>query len=866
MRTFNANFTIEKNKRADGPTPVNLLTFGFATPVYLSDRDITPAGGPAHQGIIKSWGFVDTSITQTPGSGVLGSIAIADLQLTLINATSPPFSANFTAADPPENVTVTLYQLFGGRPYSEKEIIFKGLISGSIKHDLYTCTITIKGIFEKYDKQIGADIIIDVDRFPDADPDEYGKMQNIIYGSCPDVPCQAIVSGDVNSLAAAMTAAQTTVSLSDSSYFPASGIIGIGAEKISYTGNAANTLTGCTRGYGGTTATTHDSGAPCWEELSAFIYLVAGHPVKTINDIYVDGVRITSICTKYSGQAGDELAGWAGKAVFTVPTRLTRQQAIDLILTDGIAINDGIGVLDGIGVTDGISINDAISVVDGIGVSDGISVSDTIGVSTGSHSHTPAANNIITWRFQVASHTGTVTNDQACIDGDYTTYAASSSGGSITLTKTEAESYAGLPLKVKLGAKFNAYSGESITVDFAGASVSGGHDTSPQTYDSGWVTLGSSYNTWTELNAATCALSWTGNGGDVYEVWVSVEYDSATAASAATGVGKTGSATKSGSATKTGSATKGGTVSRSGAVSKTGAASKSGTVSRSGAVTLSGNSVADVQIGKLVTANVDGYQDTPSGTYTGTPNALIERPDHVKKHIWCVLLGAPSGDIDTASFAVAGAFYAGHAYKFALLINKPIQAGLLFMRLALQCRSRFLVTAYGTAKLIVRQLSQVSGHSIIKNEIKRDFVSILRSPSDEIINLLNVCYELDLTRDAGDAQAYYGVWNIQNPLSITRYGQREWKGAQSLFLFDAVRDAAMAQDVGTFLVDYHMKARKMPNISVFLDNMEIEPADIIDITHPLDNMVGFTVEVQKMLHHIGSVKEIDYLELVTIEQ
>ncbi|MCG6537497.1 MAG: hypothetical protein L7F78_22975, partial [Syntrophales bacterium LBB04] len=268
MRTFNTNFITEKNKRADGPQPINLLTIGFGTPVYISDRDITPSRGPAHQGIVKSWGFVDTSIAQTPGSGVLGAIAIADLQLTLINTNTPPFSANFTDANPPENVIVTLYQWFGGKLYSEKEIIFKGLIASPIKYDLYTCTLTVKGIFDKYNKLIGADLIIDADNFPDADPDEYGKMQNIIYGSCPNVPCHAIVSGDVNSLAAVMTAAQTTVSLSDSSYFPASGVIGIDAEKISYTGNSANTLTGCTPGYGRTTATTHDAAAPCWEEFS----------------------------------------------------------------------------------------------------------------------------------------------------------------------------------------------------------------------------------------------------------------------------------------------------------------------------------------------------------------------------------------------------------------------------------------------------------------------------------------------------------------------------------------------------------------------------------------------------------------------
>jgi len=121
MRSFNTNFKTEKNKRSDGPTPINLLTFNFATPAYISDRDITPSGGSPHKGLVKSWGFIDTSITRTPGAGILGTIEIADLQLVLINTESPRFSDNFTNDDPPENVTVELYQWFDGLAYSEKE-------------------------------------------------------------------------------------------------------------------------------------------------------------------------------------------------------------------------------------------------------------------------------------------------------------------------------------------------------------------------------------------------------------------------------------------------------------------------------------------------------------------------------------------------------------------------------------------------------------------------------------------------------------------------------------------------------------------------------------------------------------------------
>ncbi len=55
----------------------------------------------------------------------------------------------------------------------------------------------------------------------------------------------------------AISAAATSVILTDATSFPSSGTILIGAELITYTGKTANTLTGCSRGTSNTTAATH---------------------------------------------------------------------------------------------------------------------------------------------------------------------------------------------------------------------------------------------------------------------------------------------------------------------------------------------------------------------------------------------------------------------------------------------------------------------------------------------------------------------------------------------------------------------------------------------------------------------------------
>lgn len=58
------------------------------------------------------------------------------------------------------------------------------------------------------------------------------------------------------------SAAVTTISLLDASDFPADGgIVLIDLERIKYTGKSSNDLTGCTRAFNSTTASTHGSRA-----------------------------------------------------------------------------------------------------------------------------------------------------------------------------------------------------------------------------------------------------------------------------------------------------------------------------------------------------------------------------------------------------------------------------------------------------------------------------------------------------------------------------------------------------------------------------------------------------------------------------
>jgi len=85
---------------------------------------------------------------------------------------------------------------------------------------------------------------------------------------------------------------------------------------------------------------------------------------------------------------------------------------------------------------------------------------------------------------------------------------------------------------------------------------------------------------------------------------------------------------------------------------KTGAAAKTGAATKTGTVILTGNSVAETVIGRRVTVDIEGYADDGAGTYTGTPGAIIGRPDHVVRHLLVTYGGAVDGvDVKAADLA-----------------------------------------------------------------------------------------------------------------------------------------------------------------------------------------------------------------------
>jgi hypothetical protein len=85
-------------------------------------------------------------------------------------------------------------------------------------------------------------------------------------------------------LSAAINSSVDTLPLINAASYPNSGVVTIDFEKIYYTGKTSSSLTGCTRGYDGTTATSHI-------QYSAVTYLV---PNQVMNHEFGNDDRSTA--------------------------------------------------------------------------------------------------------------------------------------------------------------------------------------------------------------------------------------------------------------------------------------------------------------------------------------------------------------------------------------------------------------------------------------------------------------------------------------------------------------------------------------------------------------------------------------------
>jgi hypothetical protein len=216
-------------------------------------------------------------------------------------------------------------------------LLFHGIVNQITDIIENTFQLSCNSLIYSLNSKFKADTLTK-EEYPSMHSSFIGKIPNVVYGKVNDVPCQAIDTGGDSVLVNNISSTDTNITLSDTSGFPNSGKIGIDDEFIDYNNNSNNILTGCTRGAYSTVAVNHVRGVHVWEEKSQFVFMAANHPVKSLGTVRVDDCRTSVGIVKYTGQAGDELLAYPGKAVITADYKQIFKQKVDLVLTDSVSI------------------------------------------------------------------------------------------------------------------------------------------------------------------------------------------------------------------------------------------------------------------------------------------------------------------------------------------------------------------------------------------------------------------------------------------------------------------------------------------------------------------------------------------------
>ncbi len=549
MRSFTTAYAVEvEKKRGAQPLWILSLVSGGST-YYLADVAVTITGWKAQPvttlAWISEWGELNEQM-----SGDLNEIRVADFSATCLVDPEAVTDINDLVLNDIETGPAKLWLWFRNlNPITDPPYcIFTGHVK-DCSGDAYAVRLDLEDDTFRLFGNLGA--VAGQAQFPAIDTDDVGKLLPIVYGSVEKLPCINIVSGALTSLTADITAATTTLPVTDGLQFHAGDSIQIDAEIMTVSTVAASTLT-VVRGQGLTAAVTHQASAVVWERVTAFVYLVADHPVNSIDTVYgvVDKqlMDVTAYCTKYTGQSGQQLPPYGARAVVTIAGLIVTPQAVALT-----------------GYTGGtIALSGAVALVGSIdgGTADALTGNiQDYGVTTGSHAH--SAPNIVS---QSATNVGGVPANSTW------TAFFSPFVGTVTSCTVSVAIYS------TMGTATVYINGMAYSVP----------TTPPTTFTLSAYSL---LNLVVQTAGITVVVS-----GAVRNITTPVVSD----ASAATGVSKT--AANNGSLTVlAGSAASNGTLGTSGGY----------TLANSLTVGIAGNSVANTLVGTQLLADVTGVYSTP---------------------------------------------------------------------------------------------------------------------------------------------------------------------------------------------------------------------------------------------------------------
>jgi len=263
-----------------------------------------------------------------------------------------------------------------------------------------------------------------------------------------------------------------------------------------------------------------------------------------------------------------------------------------------------------------------------------------------------------------------------------------------------------------------------------------------------------------------------------------------------------------------------------------------------------------------VTCEPVGLIDDGSGTYTGTPGAVITRPDHVRKYLLCNSGGMPTAYIDTASFATAGSSFAALGYTFNGLLDASLTVRDAEKKLAWQCRSRFFWNA-GKAKIALRRkLIDTTGCKLLgPADYRLKSISAQRQRVMDLVNSITLFYSRQWTStDAGTAGFVESVAGVNNS-SIDQHGTKE---KRDLFTFDLVTSSTMANDLLAFYLENLAYPSTFYTFDTYIGQFELEKEDCISLTSTFNRLrkANMVIRAADRAFGSGKLRRINYIRIV----
>ena len=244
-------------------------------------------------------------------------------------------------------------------------------------------------------------------------------------------------------------------------------------------------------------------------------------------------------------------------------------------------------------------------------------------------------------------------------------------------------------------------------------------------------------------------------------------------------------------------------------------------------------------IGDKVTVDLQGIFDTDD-SYGGA-GTLVERPDHVIEHFLIERMGFSSGDIDTSSFAAAGASYAAAVtggYRFAFAIDSAITPSEFIRRLAFESRSTVRYTGGKWQLAFIPDSAPAAIKTISKGELAGAGAMFVfaKTPPGELANRITARYKKNYS--AGRGQSKWGAL-----AAVEDTASQAIRGVLALEEeLSAIRNKDTAQDVIAHMLLQRRDSLLFVRFPVFWEHFDLQVGDTIEISNDLYDGLKFFIE------------------------